>query len=204
LVLKKGNLADGVYSRLRDYIIDGKMANNQYFTEGAIGKDFHVGKATAREALHRLCFDGYMTRYPRKGYLVNLVLGEDYKRVQRMRYAIEGLAVKLIIRHCSLQEISTLNDILHAEIEGSDINFENSLNLHFHSQLGKLANDQNIYDYLVINVGIATRAAMNFPYLQNSPECYSHQSLVNAILERNTDLSLEILRNHLNLDKDGL
>ncbi len=202
VVLKK---AEQVFLALRDRIIDGKMLPNVFYTEQGIVDEFKVGKATAREALHRLSFSGYMTRHPRKGYSVNMVLGDEFLQIQQLRYAVEGLAIKLVIKNCSDEEIRSLYVLCNRKEAGtSKVALTEMQNLKFHAEIARLSRNEAVHNIVYVNAGISSRAAANFPYLQTTPKEYSHEALVTAMLKRDAKRAMLILRKHFSLDEEGL
>ena len=202
-----GSLSEKVFIVLRDRILDGAMKPNLFYTEQAVADELSISKATARDVLHRLCFAGYMERHPRKGYSVNMVLGEEFMQVQQVRFAVESLCVKLVIRNCSSDDIRSLMRYAprSTTLNAAGANVTNEMqNQKFHTEIAVLSKNQAAKNIVFDTASISTRAAHNFQYLQNTPPEHSHEALVEAMLERDTERALYILRKHLGLDNEGL
>ena len=199
---QKTTLSDRCYQALRDRILDGEMKPAVFYTEQAVADEFGISKATARDVMHRLCFTGYMTQHARKGYSVNMVLGEEFLQIQQVRYVVEGLAIRLVIRNCSAEEIKSLFSFAPTPFNTGMTN--EMQNQKFHTEIGRLSKNEAARQIIFDMTGIASRAAHTFKYLQESTPEYSHEALVEARLNRDVDRSLQILRKHLALDSEGL
>ena len=69
-----------IYDTLRNEIISGKINARTFLSESEVAKRFQVSKAPVRDALHLLNSQGYLTSYPRKGYLVNVYTEKDLQQ----------------------------------------------------------------------------------------------------------------------------
>lgn len=88
-------LTQEVYTRLRTDILSLTFAENEFLNEAELAKRYSVSKAPIREALHRLCMEGVLVSWPRKGYLLAPVSQRDYEHTQRLRLLCEGYAIEL-------------------------------------------------------------------------------------------------------------
>ena len=128
--------------------------------------------------------------------------GEEFLQIQQVRYVVEGLAIRLVIRNCSAEEIKSLFSFAPTPFNTGMTN--EMQNQKFHTEIGRLSKNEAARQIIFDMTGIASRAAHTFKYLQESTPEYSHEALVEAMLNRDVDRSLQILRKHLALDSEGL
>ena len=74
-------LTQRVYEQLREDIYMLEWNEYEFLTESALAEKYQVSKAPIREALYRLCQEGMMESYPRKGYRIRIISAEEYVQV---------------------------------------------------------------------------------------------------------------------------
>lgn len=84
------SLANQIYIELREQILDGTIISNDIINEKSLALKYNVSKTPIREALHRLCQEGYLKSYPRKGYMVNETSQQDCCLIQQLRFYLES------------------------------------------------------------------------------------------------------------------
>jgi DNA-binding GntR family transcriptional regulator len=67
------SLTETAYAVLRERIITGELAPGTDVSEPELAEQLSVSKTPVREALARLCVEGFMEAYPRRGYRVTPV-----------------------------------------------------------------------------------------------------------------------------------
>ena len=66
------SLANQIYIELREQILDGTIISNDIINEKSLALKYNVSKTPIREALHRLCQEGYLKKLSEEsGYMVN-------------------------------------------------------------------------------------------------------------------------------------
>ena len=101
----KEKLADAVYGKIRDAIMTGELASDELIQEQRVADRYGISKITAREVRPRLCYDRYLKSFPRKGYLILDLSPAQLNMLQKLRYQVEALALKEIVRHCADREL---------------------------------------------------------------------------------------------------
>jgi len=86
-------LADLVFERLRDSIIDGRLKRGQWLRQETLAQELAVSQMPVREALKRLVAEGLAERIPYKGVKVVEFSPEDIVDICTTRLVLEGLAV---------------------------------------------------------------------------------------------------------------
>ena len=80
------------YSGLRARIMDGTLTGGSFIDEATVCEAVGVSRMPAREAMHRLEGDGFITRVPSRGAQVRAISPSELFDVFHARYMIESLA----------------------------------------------------------------------------------------------------------------
>ena len=110
--IKHLSLAEEVYHRLLDQIINGKLAEGTKLSEENICQDFGVSRTPAREALMLLCRDKLVERIPRRGCFVRKF---DYKEIIDLfecRRLLECMILEQGFENIHEKELLTLKAVL--------------------------------------------------------------------------------------------
>jgi DNA-binding GntR family transcriptional regulator len=89
------SLADGVYTALRQAIVERALDPGEALTEGELSRRFRVSRTPVREALARLEQDGLVHVVPKKGAFVRTLSPAEIRELYQLREALEALAVRL-------------------------------------------------------------------------------------------------------------
>lgn len=107
----RGRLADTAYSRLRQEIESGQLAPGSVLFELELVDRLAMSRTPVREALHRLCTEGYISQQYR-GYLVVQLTDKDLANVYRVRGVLEGMAARQAAKARSRVDIAILQDLI--------------------------------------------------------------------------------------------
>lgn len=197
----KEKLADTVYNKIRDAIMTGELTSSDMIQEQAVADQYHISKITAREVLQRLCHDKYLKSFPRKGYLLLDITPAQSRMLQQVRYQVEALALRLIVRTASDEEIDQLAAILAEQQTGSRHDPYATVNSRFHLQIGRMSKNPYLYDSMYSFLGLISRYAITVGQGQISENPVHHLELVDALRRRDEAAALEELRLDLQLEK---
>ena len=179
-------LSDKIADELRVAIVSGKIKDNTFLVEGEIAAQYGVSKAPVKAALALLTQEGYLTSFPRKGYMVSPISVEEYNHIRELRAHIERLSVILAIQRASDEEIKSLRDYTGSK-PGEHNPFQTN-NTKFHLRLAKLSRNPYIGETLLNLLGQTSRYA-----IQTNVDDSFHEDIVVAMLERDTNKALDIL-----------
>lgn len=186
------NAADKIYNALREKIIDGTIKQNDLITESALATEYEVSKAPVREALRKLCYEGYLISYPRKGYFINEISNDECINIQQLRFSLESAVVHYIISSASDEAIESLYDIIKPVDGPKEKNPFNAVNTRFHIAMAELLDNKLYAQTLSQYVGTITRVVIRFPLLNNYAKDV-HGDLVAAMLRRDEQAALDFL-----------
>lgn len=188
------SLTDKIYRELRADLIENMLPVNSFLVEKTVCERYNCSKATAGEVLHQLCSKGFLVSFPRKGYMLSIPSSKDFFHIQRLRYAIESMEIQWIIRHCSEEKIK---DAFFSE----EMPLDQMNNETFHLRLAELLEDQRLYGIMENLLGIVVYTFRATPFFKSEQDIPNvHGELIDAILLRDEDAALEVLRKDLQYD----
>ena len=200
----KEKLADSVYAQIRQAIISGQLSSDELIQEQGVADQYGVSKITAREVLQRLCHDHYLKSLPRKGYLLLEISHAQLNMIQKVRYQVEALALREVIRRCSDEEIDLLEGILNTP-SSSQYDPYATVNSNFHLQIARMSKNPYLYDTLYTFIGSVCRYAMtNGASLITQVDEPHNRQIVDALRKRDMALAAEELRLDLQLSRDEI
>lgn len=94
--LSRDLLSDQAYSKLRQAIVTGELAQGERLVELEIARRFSVSQAPVREAIRRLAHEGLATYFPRRGTYVTEVSVKDADDARVVRGVIERLSAQIL------------------------------------------------------------------------------------------------------------
>lgn len=178
-----------IYNELREKIINGELRANEMINERELADKFGVSRVPVREAFNRLCNEGYLIKYPQRGYLVNLITDERIKEIQAVRYQLESLAVVYAVKNCTDGEIGRLLELPNST---NQTNPYGTANTQFHKSLVELTGNRLLAESIYKLLGDASMAVFQRP--QSSWKTYNcHKEIVEAMLERDLNKALKAL-----------
>ncbi len=116
LALARRSLHDEIAERLRQMILDGRLAPGAKVPERELCERFAVSRTPMREALKVLAAEGHVTLTPNRGARVSVVTLEDLDDLFPVMGALEALAGELAAQRMSDAEIAKVAK-LHARLE---------------------------------------------------------------------------------------
>jgi DNA-binding GntR family transcriptional regulator len=137
LKIEVRNVADQVYSAVRDRILTGQIPPETPVRQDALSAELGVSKIPLREALTRLEQDGLVSSLPNRGYVVRSMTPDEAEEVFALRLRLEPEATALGATRADVNQhrvATTAFDLLEAEsqIAGSRVAV---LNREFHLAL---------------------------------------------------------------------
>jgi DNA-binding GntR family transcriptional regulator len=147
----RGRLADTAYSSLRGEIESGALAPGAVLYELDLVERLSMSRTPVREALHRLCTEGYLAQQYR-GYMVVELTNRDLANVYRVRGVLEGMAARQAAAARSRVDIAILQDFIdRAEMAIAEGRTADSAEIaeQFHDALAKASGNNYLYATLM-------------------------------------------------------
>ncbi|WP_175860327.1 GntR family transcriptional regulator [Burkholderia cepacia] len=112
---KRGaSLTEQAYAIVREKIITGELPPGSDISEPELAEQLQMSKTPVREALGRLCVEGLMEAFPRRGYRITPVTMKDISDLFAVRATLEGMAAALAASNLSDDELDMLDRLADA------------------------------------------------------------------------------------------
>jgi DNA-binding GntR family transcriptional regulator len=115
--IARRTLHDEVLERLRDLIIEGRLAPGTRINEVQVGALLGVSRTPLREAIKTLAREGLVVNLPSRGAVVRRFSVSDVVQILEVLKAMEQLAARLVCAHADDAAIAHINE-LHRRMMG--------------------------------------------------------------------------------------
>lgn len=202
--LDQGSLSERVYEKLRASIISGRFAPGERLIETELSEDLGVSRAPVREAFRKLGNDQLVEERPRHGTYVRRFNVKDFVDTYNLISAIEGLAVRLIVRQqTSLEALECIVCEATEAADHGDSHQIMELELEFHRQLCCAAGNyqlNNVFQMLSVMVSMAL--SFNEATCEEIRQIATkHRLLLDTLRESmrtdNEEQAISVVRSHL-------
>ena len=109
------SLADQVYERLEESILNGEYSPGDILTEKQLSVELGVSRTPIREALSRLEYDS-LVKETSQGTEVRGINEDDVKDLYDVKKNLETLAVKKAVENMTEEDIKALKDVVDQQI----------------------------------------------------------------------------------------
>lgn len=188
--------AESLYLKIKQDLYGNKYSLGEIINEKMIAEEYGVSKTPVREALALLATEGFLIKYPRKGYFIKEINYQEYYELMQYRYLIEYGAARMIIGKCTDEEISTLFK-LTPQIKVTIEEFK-SENRKFHEGMSNLTGNRYITSAIseIFDRSIRDTSVDGFDRMKEDMH-QDHRRMVQALLDRNLECVGEILHKEL-------
>lgn len=195
-------VADRVYTRLRESILQGEFEPGERMRQSEVAEHFDVSQTPVREALARLANDGLVTLQPRRGAVVNRLSPAEIDEVYELREVMDPyVAAKAAVVASSdqLDRIAaTAESGLAPDLTSSEL-FE--INRLFHQSIYEASGNHRmvqLFDWLWNSV---TAIRMFDAYIADPDELArmnrEHMEIAQALSARDGELARERVHGHI-------
>jgi DNA-binding GntR family transcriptional regulator len=94
-IVRRPNLSDSITSRLRAWVLDGRLQAGERINEVHLAAELGVSRTPLREALARLVAEGAVTLRPRHGYYVCPLSRSEFEQIYPVRALLDPEALRL-------------------------------------------------------------------------------------------------------------
>ena len=112
---KPKSLADQVYERVEESILNGVYKRGDILTEKQLAAELGVSRTPVREALSRLAFDRLVKETTMGSEVLGITL-DDVKDLYEIKYNLEGKAAKRAAKNITEEDLVALKDIVDQQI----------------------------------------------------------------------------------------
>lgn len=200
--IERQPLHELVVGRVRDMIIEGRLAPGEQVNESRLCQDLGVSRTPMREAIRTLVGEGLIVLRPGRSTIVRAFTPEEVQDMLNVIGEIEAMAARRACRNASetdIQAIRAVHDRMMAHYKASE-------------RLPYYKLNQQIHSMIVAASGSATLAEMH-GLLQgrmkrirfighNAPENWKgavgeHEEMIAALERRDGDALTDVLKRHM-------
>jgi len=204
--LKQSTLSERVFHNLKEEIVSGNIPQGQKISEVNLATRFNISRGPLREALRQLESINLIERTPHSGSKVISLTYRKILELYQIREAMEGYATRLASSEMTQSEIDGLYRLLDQHNEqvqssGTHVYIQQEGNEDFHYYIYSKCNNQWLFDYLdnklyqLLRMCRQHTAKISF---RADLGLIEHTAIVNAISNRDGELSELLMRRHIN------
>ncbi len=139
-------LADQVFERIEEDILNGRYAYGDILSENTLAADLGVSRTPVREALNRLATEGLVQVLSKRGTMVIGIQQQDVAAMYEVRLRVEGLAARIAAESGSPDHVQRMQEILTLQalnVEQNNADRLKILDTDFHQEIYAMC--QNAY-----------------------------------------------------------
>lgn len=198
----KRMLIEEAYQKIKEMILDQKLAAGQKLTYADLGKTFRMSPTPVINALHRLDHEGLVVSVPFKGFYVKKIGLQEAWDLFGIREALETYMVEQVILIAETSEVQLLEEkfAAHASYEPEFYDRKRfMLDSEFHRQLAILTKNQllaqqlsSTLEHFYIRFRFDT---LPLQRMQSAVE--EHRQIIDRIRKKDINGSREAMRIHI-------
>ena len=200
----KRSLSDEVVVRLRDAIVNAKIAPGERLREEILASSMGVSRGPVREAIQRLEREGLVIIHPNRGATVARLSREDLDEVYSLRRSLERLAMREAIRKADAEHISQMSALVDEMAASSAVSITPQLaadlDIRFHEALVESTGHKRLIRTWMdlrpqIHLFLLSRTVANPDFREHLVR--SHTEILNAIRDRDETRGGSSIDDHL-------
>jgi DNA-binding GntR family transcriptional regulator len=200
--VKHPSLSDSVLAHLRSAIINRKLPPGERLVETDLADQFHVSRATIRQALGQLGFEGLVEVRPRRGAIVTRMSSKVARDVCTVRGLLEGWAARTACQTLTedqLQNMRAIGSRMGEALRQGDIVRVVELDIAFHTLICASDPNQRLsMHWASLNASHGALMSSRLAHYNYNPLTVIdlHNHLCDELSTRDPDLAQEAVRVH--------
>jgi GntR family transcriptional regulator, rspAB operon transcriptional repressor len=191
------------YRILRDLLITARLAPGEFLSEADLADRCGTSRTPVREACTRLMQDKWLTRIPRKGFLVTPISVRDIVDMYDYRKLLECFAAKKAAQEATAEQIVELRSIVAPETDRNPGLPEIlRANAQFHRRLSELAANQRVISQLGLVLAYVTR--LDTLCTQTVPGWIGHEDILLALETHHPEDASHAMEVHIDSSRDKM
>jgi DNA-binding GntR family transcriptional regulator len=192
-----------VYCILRDWLITAKLAPGEFLSEQDLAVRGRTSRTPVREACTRLMQDKWLSRIPRKGFMVTPISVRDIIDMYEYRKLLECFAAEKVAATVTPEQIEELRSIVAPE-SAPLANLADILraNTQFHHRLSELAGNERVTSQLQLTLGYVSR--LDTLCTQTVPGWIGHADILKAIETHQAAEARNAMEAHIDSSRDKM
>ncbi len=194
-----------VYSILFDRILSGYYKHDTKLKEEELAEEFKVSRTPIREVLNQLSQDGLVDKVPKKGTRVIGFTVDDVEEIYEIRKSLEVQALRYSASFLSIQGLKEIKDEILQVQNKEDFKAHERVDSKLHNYFihaSKKVRLIRILDQLYRLIQRFRELGYRDPRTREKA-VNAHLALVEALILRDTEKAVQILKDHLEESKNN-
>jgi DNA-binding GntR family transcriptional regulator len=192
-----------VYGILREWLITARLPPGEFLSEADLASRCGTSRTPVREACTRLLQDKWLTRIPRKGFMVTPISVRDIVELYEYRRVLECFAAERVAESATREQIAELKMLVAPEIAPKpQLAAILQANQKFHLRLAEMAANQRVVAQLALTLGYVSR--LDTLCTQTVPGWIGHAAILRAIEAHQSAKSRQAMSAHIDLSRDKM
>lgn len=176
----KESLTDKVYLGLIKHILNMDYNVNELLNEQAVADEYHVSKTPAREALNRLCLEGFLVRYPSTGYFIKAMSMRECNEIFETRAILEYGGIRIAVKKVTPEDLADLREIISRPY--SSYSEYHEINAAFHIRLAEVSRNNCLKETVTKLINMSARPSPFTAYHPERPPTNQwHEAIIDAL-----------------------
>ena len=192
-----------VYWILRDWLITARLAPGEFLSEQDLAVRCRTSRTPVREACTRLMQDKWLSRIPRKGFMVIPISVRDIIDMYEYRKLLECFAAEKVAATATPGQIEELRSIVAPEtVPRANLGDILRANTQFHRRLSELAGNDRVTSQLQLTLGYVSR--LDTLCTQTVPGWIGHANILKAIETHQAAEARNAMEAHIDSSRDKM
>ncbi|MGO3751630.1 MAG: GntR family transcriptional regulator [Peptoniphilaceae bacterium] len=198
-MLRVKSYSDAAYDEIKERIISGIYKPGEVLNERQLSNDFGISRTPVREAMQKLSFEGWILNEPYKKNFVREFNLEYILEAQKVRTALEILAIEEFSKDLKEEDIKILENLLNKQRNSSDYNEFIKIDREFHEYIYTNSNNSILFS-LMENINDIIRyfglIALNIEG-RNIKTIKEHENILKALKSKDINLIKASMDEHM-------
>jgi DNA-binding GntR family transcriptional regulator len=200
---KKLSEVERVYQILREWLVTVKLAPGEFLSELDLAVKCRTSRTPVREACTRLMQDKWLSRIPRKGFMVTPISVRDIIDMYEYRKLLECFAAEKVAETATTEQVEDLRSIVVPEtVPNAELAAILRANTNFHRRLSELAGNQRVVNQLNLTLGYVSR--LDTLCTQTVPGWIGHAEILEAIETHQPAQARRAMEVHIESSRDKM
>jgi len=198
--LEAENLAERVYRELREMAIAFEVRPGERLNEIALAKHLGVSRTPLREALNRLCSEGFLTFSTNQGFFRKSLEVKEIFDLYEFRQKLEVAGVKLAVERATVDQIAVIDQFL--EQSSKEVPTRTTLEMvaldeQFHEQVMTLSgNSEMLHSLKNINGRMRYVRWVDMDGRRSTTQG-EHKAIMKKLRDRDAEGTAQLMSDHI-------
>lgn len=200
------SFSNAAYDEIKERILNGYYEPGTSINERALAEDFGISRTPVREALQRLAIEGWIINEPYKKNVVKLFEANEILDAQRVRTALELIAIADASKNIKDDDICYLEDLVNEQEHAKEYSQSFQIDRLFHNFIYEKSENSYLISVLNNISDIVRFFGLMALYLpgRDSQTITEHKLIVSALKTKDLDKINDAMELHMSNTTEAL